>query len=133
MPRTPKKEQEWEPLTAADVAQAASASQTATVTLGNKRAEITYRALTWWERNRCISAATEYVVEKDEKGKDTLRTKFHVETYYEEALKVMIQLAPFPVNTVTLRNLPVELGQQLERLAPNPLDFQAEVTAAKKE
>ena len=132
MPRA-KKEQEWEPLTAADVAQAASASQTAVVTLGNKRAELTYRPLTWWERNRCISTATEYYVEQDEKGKDTLKTRFHMETYYEEALKVMLQIAPFPINTVALRNLPVELGQQLEKLVPNPLDSQSEVTAAKKE
>lgn len=128
-----KKEQVWEPLTAADVAEAASESKTALVTLGDKRAEITYRPLTWWERNRCISAATEYVVEKDEKGRDTLKTRFHMETYYEEALRVMLQEAPFPINTVVLRNLPVELGIQLETLVPNPLDFQREVAAAKKE
>jgi len=128
-----KKEAAWEPLTAADIAQAASASQTALVTLGNKRAEITYRPLTWWERNRCISTATEYFVEKDGAGKDTLKTRFHMETYYEEALRVMLQIAPFPVSTVVLRNLPVELGRQLEALVPNPLDFQSEVTAAKKE
>jgi len=128
-----KKEQAWEPLTAADMTQAATESRTTTLTLGNKRAEITYRPLTWWERNRCISASTEYIVEKDAKGIDTLKTRFHMETYYEEALKVMIQEAPFPATTIALRNLPVEIGRQLEALVPSALDFQSDVVAAKKE
>jgi len=128
-----KKDQVWEPLTAEDVAQVASESKTEFVTLGNKRAEITYRPLTWWERNRCISAATEYYLEKTAKGTDTLKTKFHMETYYEEALKVMLQAVPFPIDTIGLRNLPVELGQQLEAFVPNPQDFQGEIDAAKKE
>jgi len=132
MPRA-KKDKVWEELTSEDVAHAASESKTSLVTLGDKRAEVTYRPLTWWQRNRCISAATEYIVEKDEKGKDTLKTRFHMETYYEEALKVMLQVAPFPVDTVALRNLPVELGAQLEVLVPNPINVDSTVEAAKKE
>jgi len=129
---TKKEEKQYGELTADDLARAVSEVKTVMVFLGDKRAEITYKPLTWWERNRCISAATEYFVEKDAKNLDVLRTRFHQETYYEEALRAMLMSAPFPINTMGLRNLPVDIGRQLEVLVPNPVSVD-EVTAAKKE
>lgn len=119
-------------LTSEDLARASSEIKTAELVLGDKRAEISYKPLTWWERNRCISAATEYSVEKDAKGQDVLRTRFHQETYFEEALRAMLLTAPFPISTMGFRNLPVEIGRQLEALVPNPVNVD-EVAAAKKE
>lgn len=127
-----KKVEQYGELTAEDLTRAASEIKGMEIVLGDKRADVSYKPLTWWQRNRCISAATEYIIEKDAKGQDVLRTRFHQETYYEEALKEMLLTAPFPVTTMGLRNLPVEVGRQLEALVPNPANVE-EVAAAKKE
>lgn len=124
-----RKQKEFGELTSADIAGASEIVKTTEIVYGDKKAEVTYTVLKWWDKNRCVSEATEYFV--DDKG--TLRTRFHLEVYYEEALKVILRAAPFPINRIGIRNLPIEIGRQLETLVPNPIDIQAEVAAVKKE
>lgn len=116
-------------LTLADVMAETSGVKELVIEVGSKTGRIVYRDLTFWERNLALSAATEYFA--DETG--AMRTKFHLETYYEECLRHMIVQAPFPINTVTLRGMSREVGEQLLAIVPHPMDWAAKAEATKKE
>jgi len=116
-------------LTLADVMAETSGVKELVIRVGDKTGTIVYRDLSFWERNLALSAATEYY--SDEAG--NMRTRFHLESYYEECLKRMIEQAPFTINLITLRGMSREVGDQLVTIVPHPMDWAAKAEATKKE
>jgi hypothetical protein len=96
--------------------------KTATIVVGEKSFEITYKSLSWLDKTSCVALATEYMPVSDESGQvRDVKTVFHIDIYFEEALRRMIVKAPWPMSKQVLRNLTPEVGQQLEALIPSPL------------
>jgi len=115
-------------LTMADVMAETSGVKELVVEINGKTGTIVYRDLSFWARNLALSSATEYYA--DETG--SLRTKFHIEVYYEECLKHMIVQAPFPISAMVLRGMSREAGDQLVQIVPHPQDWTVKAETAKK-
>lgn len=92
-------------------------SQTLTVAVGDKSFDLTYRPLSWLDKSDCVARATEY--QQDENGE--VQTMFHIDLYFEEALKRMITQSPWPMSHQVLRGLTPEVGQQLQAIIPSPM------------
>jgi hypothetical protein len=97
-------------------------TKTATIIVGDKSFELDYRTLSWLDKTSCVAIATEYVPVQDDDGKvRDVRTVFHIDIYFEEALRRMVVKAPWPMSKQVLRNLKEEVGAQLQALIPSPL------------
>jgi len=97
-------------------------TKTATITVGDKSFELVYHTLSWLDKTSCVAVATEYVPVQDDDGKvRDVRTVFHIDIYFEEALRRMVVKAPWPLSKQVLRNLKEEIGAQLQVLIPSPL------------
>lgn len=101
-----------------DIMVSSEPSQTLTVKVKGKSFDLTYRPLSWLDKTDCVARATEY-----RQGEDgEIQSIFHIDIYFEEALKRMITNAPWPMSRQVLRGLKPAVGQQLQGILPSPFD-----------
>lgn len=93
---------------------------------------VKYRPLTWLEKSDVLSEALEYRVQNTG-GEMELVVKIHHDVFRRAALKKMIVECPLPLTSdKVLDSLPVEIGEQLEKIIPSPFSSE-QASALKKE
>jgi hypothetical protein len=94
-----------------------------------------YKPLTWLQKSRILSEATEYRPEtKEVNGKDVTKVfvVLHQDVYNKLSLQQMLVNPPIPMSDTVLEGLPPEIGQQFEVIIPPPIST-AGIPATKKE
>jgi hypothetical protein len=83
-----------------------------------------YKRLTWLQKSRILSEATEYrpaIVEKDGKQQTMVTVVLHQDIYSKLALQAMLIDPPIPMTDTVLEGLPPEIGAQFDTIIPNPM------------
>ncbi len=89
---------------------------------GCKPFTIKYRAMSWLDKSACVAKSTEFFMNEANEP----QTRFHINVYFREALKMMIvEFPPAPLSDKVLDGLSPEIGQQLQEIIPSPLGEEA--------
>lgn len=83
--------------------------------------EVGWRPLGWAAKSRAVSAATEYVSDKNPAtGADIVRAIFHLDTFKKRALVEMVTRCPFTLSESVIEKFPEHIGAQFDAIIPDP-------------
>lgn len=93
-----------------------------------------YRPLTWLQKSRVLSEATEYrPVTKLVNGQEqvTVTVVLHQDIYNKLALQLMLVDSPIPMTDKVLEGLPADIGAQFDPIIPPPMSTGGALEAKK--
>lgn len=106
----------------AAILQAAGDEESLTVQVSDEvEFEVGWRPLGWAAKSRAVSAATEYVSDKNpQTGADIVRAVFHLDVFKKKALLEMVTRCPFTLSESVIEKFPEHVGAQFDAIIPDP-------------